>query len=272
MNLQILSIPIIQRAVICLLVASASFSLLGIVIVVLNLSGIRFTLMHAGLLGAALGLAAGMEPVIPSIITIMAVSFLMGPVADRSRLDINSISGLFMTGSLGLAFILFHKAGLPAMDAFSIFTGNILALNPVDLWITLGLSALVITAAIIWYWEINMILYDREQAKVMGLKADRFYYVILLFLGLVTAVSIRLVGALLVDSIILLPAMAALPLAKSLKQAMLLTSLFGLSAGILGFGAAILFDLPISSSVILGAVLLLITSQIIGRLKKAPTV
>ncbi len=272
MDLQILSLPIIQRALICLLAASASFSLLGIVIVVLNLSGIRFTLMHAGLLGAALGLAVGIEPVIPSIFMIMAASFMMGPVADRSHLDINSVSGLFMTGSLGLAFILFHKAGLPAMDAFSIFTGNILTLNPMDLWITLVISALVTAAAIIWYWEINIILYDREQAKIIGLNADRFYYIILLTLGIVTAVSIRLVGALLVDSIILLPAMAALPLAKNLKQAMLLTSLFGVSAGILGFGAAMFFDLPVSSGVILGGVFLLVASQITVRLKRAPAI
>ncbi|MEM3507602.1 MAG: metal ABC transporter permease, partial [Candidatus Bathyarchaeia archaeon] len=92
----------------------------------------------------------------------------------------------------------------------------------------------------------------------IGLPEKFFYYLIIFILGLTIAVSLRVIGALLVDAFVLLPAMGAFIISKTLKQLFLFSSLFGLISGLLGLYLSFLFDIPTSSTIII------ITSLIIG--------
>lgn len=261
-RLALLSLPFMQKAAFTLIVASATLSLLGVVVVVLTLTSIRFTLMHLGLLGGAIGVVLGGNSLVPAMLAITAGSLLFGPVAERTRLEVGQASALFMTGSLAATFLLIYKAKIPAMEAFSVFTGSVLMLRTADIVLTvaLGLAVLLLTWG--WYWEINLVLFDRELAAALGVRANALYYTLLTLLGLAISVSLRLVGALMVDALILLPAMAALPWARSLKQAFVLTSLFGVLSSSLGILASLLGDLPISGSVTLAGVAVLTVSHL----------
>src|SRR5690606_15000611 len=97
--------------------------------------------------------------------------------------------------------------------------------------------------------ELQAVLYHRELATALGVPARLVWYGILGLTGAAVAVAIRLVGALLVDALLLLPAMAALPLARSLAGAFVLTSTFGLLAALAGAAASLAFDWPIGASV-----------------------
>lgn len=268
-KLELLFMPFMQRAVIGLIFASMTLSLLGIVILVLNLTTIRFSLMHLGLLGATVGIVSGVDALLSGLIAISAGSVLFGPVSDRTRLDVGPVSALFMTGSLALTFLLLHKANIPAIEAFSIFTGSILALTAQDLGITLALGVAIVFIMIVWYWEINLILADRELAEISGVRATSIYYMLIALTGLAIGVSIRLIGALMVDAIMLLPAMIAMPLARSLKGMMVFTSLFGVLISVSGLIAAVWLDLPVSVSVALAGVITLGITQLIRPRRSA---
>jgi zinc transport system permease protein len=267
-RLELLALPFMQKASISLLVASASLSLLGIVVVVLNMAALRFALMHLGLLGATVGLTTGLDPLMSGMAFITGGSLLLGPVSDRVKLDVAMTSALFMTGSLAASFLLLYKANIPAMDAFSIFTGSILMLTVRDTLIAVALGLGVVLVMLLWYWEINLVLYNRDLAAALGVNTSAVYYSLLVLLGLAIGVAMRLVGALMVDAIIIIPALAALPNARSLKQAMLLTSAFGVVQSMLGILAAVLWDLPISATVAMVGVLLLVVSQALNNLNK----
>lgn len=252
-----LNIPLIKRAVLTLLFAGTTFSLLGVFIVTFNLTVIRFALLHVGLLGAALASAIGFDPLMGGLIGIIAAAFLMGPAGDRLTLAPSAISAFFMTGSLAVAFILFHNAGIPAMEVFSLFAGSVLTVRPIETWATIIIGVMLVFAVIIYYRELQAILYSREFASTLGIPADGIYYVLLGVTGVAIAVAIRLVGALLVDALILLPAMAALPLSRSLGQALGLAALFGLMTSFVGVGTSLAFDWPIGASVgVAGGILL----------------
>ena len=91
----------------------------------------------------------------------------------------------------------------------------------------------------------------------MGLPERRIYYLIVFVLGITVAVSMRLIGALLVDALVLLPAIAARMIARSLKQMFLLSSLFGLISGVGGLFLSLAVDIPSSSAIILFASLII---------------
>lgn len=248
-RLALFSMPFMVKASLSLIAASTMLSLLGVVVVVLNLSALRFALMHMGLLGATAGMVAGISPLAGGMTSITVGSLLFGPLAKRVKLDLSIVTALFMTGSLAVSFLLLYKAGVPAMDAFSIFTGSILMLSTADVLTSFALGLCVVCVFVAFYWEINLVLYDPELAAALGVKADLVYYSLLVMLGLSIGIAMRLVGALMVDAILVLPAMAALPRARSLKHALVLTSVYGGITSVLGLLAAVTWDLPISATV-----------------------
>lgn len=163
-----------------------------------------------------------------------------------------------MTLTLAIAFILFSKGDIHVIQAFSILWGNVLSLNRLDLIIVGLLSLTILSMILLFFKEIQTILYDREIALAIGLPERVFYYLIVFILGLTIAVSMRVIGALLVDAFVLLPAMGASIISKGLKQLFFFSSLFGLISGISGLYLSFLLDVPTSSTIIL------ITSLIIG--------
>ena len=139
----------------------------------------------------------------------------------------------------------------------NILWGNILSLTILDLIIVGLISLMILIMVFLFFKEIQAILYDREIALAVGLPEKLFYYLIIFMLGLTIAVSMRLIGALLIDALVLLPAMAAMLISRSLKQTFFFSSLFGLLSGIAGLHLSFVFDIPTSSTIILVASLII---------------
>ncbi len=263
--LEPLQIPIIRNSLIGLMLAGGMFSLLGVVVISLNLTGLRFTLMHVGLLGAAVGISLGISPTTGAFILIIIISGLLGTIGDRLQLSVNSLSGLFMTGSLAVAFLILARSGVPAMEVFGIFAGSILFLTTVDLVVIASLGLLILSVFFFGFREIQLTLVDKDLAKSLGVPVGLIHLIIFLLLGSAVAFALKLVGALLVDSVLLLPAMAALPLTSGLKSALFLTSLFGMLSSTSGFLLALRFDLPVGASVAVSGTGILLLSLLVQR-------
>jgi ABC-type Mn2+/Zn2+ transport system permease subunit len=181
------------------------------------------------------------------------------------KIGLGTISGLFMTLTLAFAFILFYKGQINVLQAFGILWGNILSLTQWDILIISATSLFVIIIVFVFFKEIQAILYDREIALSVGIPEKQLYYLIVFMLGLTIAVSMRLIGALLVDALVLLPAIAARLVARSLKQLFVLSSLFGLISGLGGLHCSLAVDIPASSSIIIIASIIIMLCVIFKR-------
>ena len=252
-----MQIPLFQRAILAALITGGTLSLLGVVIVTLNLTAIRFALMHVGLLGAAIGLGLGASPLTGALVAIGAGSLLLGPWSDRMKMDTGLAGAFFMTGSMALAFLLFYKAGVPAMEAFALFTGNLLALAPAELRFILAIGVIILLCFVAFYREIQLVLYNQELAESLGLPVAMVRNGLLFLTGLAIGLAIRVVGALLIDALILLPGLSALSMAKDLRTALVLSSLFGILAAVGGFSISLFFDVPTGPTITLVGVTIL---------------
>lgn len=250
--------PFFQHALITILFAGITFPLMGVFIISLNLIPLRFAMMHVALLGGAIGLFLKLDPMILGLAFCAVAAMTLGPISEKMRIGVGTVSGYIMALTLAIAFILFSKGNIHVIEAFSILWGNILSLTRLDLLIIGVLSLIILSFIILFFKEIQVMLYDREIAITIGLPEKFFYYLIIFILGLTIAVSMRVIGALLVDAFVLLPAMGAFIISKTLKQLFLFSSLFGLISGLLGLYLSFLFDIPTSSTIII------ITSLIIG--------
>lgn len=259
------SIAVIRHAFIGMVIAGATLSLLGVIIVSLHLTAIRFTLMHVGLLGAASGLALGFSSAAGAFTLVIVASIVMGSLVKDKAISASSVSGLFMTGSLAGAFLLLAVTGVPAMQVFDIFAGNILMMTKMDLIFTIVVGILIVLVFSVAYREIQLVLLNRELAQILGLPVEAIITGMFILLGIGIATALRLVGALLVDAIILLPGIAALKFARNFGMALLLSSLFGIIATTGGFFIALFFNLPIGASAAMISTLLLGFSLLIAH-------
>jgi ABC-type Mn2+/Zn2+ transport system permease subunit len=154
------------------------------------------------------------------------------------------------------------------MQVFDIFAGNILMLSQTDLIATASVGLLIILSFIIAYREIQLVLLNRDLAQILGVPIETMMVILFVLLGLGIATALRLVGALLVDAIILLPGIAALRFARSFGGALMLSSLFGMVTTVGGFTVALLFNLPVGASAAMTATVLLGLSLLTANLIK----
>ena len=257
--IQYLSLAPIQRGALVLLVSSVSFPLIGVLILKLNLVPYRFMLMHSSLLGSALGLALNTSPLVVGLLTngvvittigISSTSKYPGMVKKPSA-NASSLVSFFLVATVGLAIAIIYRFDVPAMDALSLLWGNVYALRPMDLGIVIVFSGLIVIIVRAFFPGILALLCDRQTAFTSGVPVRALELLILYGLGLTIQLAMGLIGALMLDALIILPAILAGHTAKSARSLFVHSSIWGLLIGVIGFFSSLIIDIPASSGITL---------------------
>lgn len=264
---ELLAVPAFSRALVALLASGLAFPAIGTFILCLELVPARFAVMHVALLGAAVGLLIGVPPLAAALAAALAAGLFVAAASERSPVSASGPLGLVMTVSLGLAFIVFYKADVPAMEAFSLFWGSVLTLNDAEVGLTALAAVAIASLTAIFFKEIRAVLYDRELARASGRPARIVYYAIAVAVCFGMALAMRLTGALLADATTLLPALAARNLRTGLGGTLLWGAAFGIAANFGGFFAAIAWDLPTGPAVIVVGAAIAVATGLSARLR-----
>ncbi len=260
--------PPILRGFLILLVAGSLFPLTGVFVLRLNLITLRFMLMHGTLLGGAIALGLGVDPLILGIAIDCALVIAIMYLSRSTGLNVGHITTFFMVLTIGLAFAVIYRTGVAAKDALSILWGNLFALSGYDLFFTALFAAASLLFVLLFYRPLKAILFSREIAFSSGVHERLLYNAILLLTGLTIAFAMKLIGALLLDAILLLPAIVASFFARSTKQMFLYAGLVGFLSSMLGFFASLALDIPASSSVTIVAALILGAGFLVHRMAR----
>ncbi|WP_010254474.1 metal ABC transporter permease [Treponema primitia] len=248
---ELLAMPFFSRGLIALCATGIAFPVLGIFILNLELIPARFAVMHAALLGGAIALILGFNVSVAAMLTSILAGIAIAIISWRGRVSAGGSLGLIMTVCMGVAFIIFYKGNVHAIEAFNLFWGNILTLTDADTRVTVITAAAILIFLCAAYKEIHIVLYDRELAWSVGVPAKLVYGGIMLSVCLGISVAMRVTGALLVDAVTILPAMAARRIGKSFKALIFIGALFGTGMNLSGFAVSFVFDIPVSSAIII---------------------
>lgn len=259
--IEMLAYPPILRGALVLLISGTVFPLVGVFVLRLHLITLRFALMHSALLGASVGLALGFSPVVAGMVANALLVVVVSLVGARSESNAGHITTFFMVFTVGLAFAILYRFDVPARESLGLLWGNVFALTPGDAVLTAAFAVAVLAALLFFFPSVRAVLYDREIAFTSGIN-DRAVYVAILFaVGFTITLVMGLIGALLLDAILVLPALIAGFYSRSTRGLFLLASVSGLLISVAGFGAAIHIDIPVSSGITLvGAGALAITA------------
>ena len=271
MELSIISLlfmPFFYRAFMVLFATGVAFPVLGTFILNLELVPARFAVMHAALLGGAIALLLGINPMWTAMAASVLAGIIIAAISWRRKVSAGGSLGLVMTLSLGLAFIIFYKSNVHAVTAFSLFWGNILALTAQDTVLAFIVTGGIIIFLLCAYKEIHIVLYDRDLARAVGVRAKLIYGGIILSVCLGVAVAMSITGALLVDAVTILPALAAREVGKTFKSIIAWGAFFGILTNMAGFALSFALDLPVSPAIIVTGALLVFLTRFITALKE----
>ena len=247
----------VRRAGAALLLAAVGLPVIGVVIVGLDIMPVRFAMMHVALLGIAVGLLTGLDPMLCALVACALSGAAVAPLA-RTPDGLSGAMGLLMSLAVAAALLVLAVSGVNASGAFALLWGSILSVGTADL-VVLGALAVVVPSLFWWRRrEVALLLYDRELAQCSGVPVRFLTAALLVLVAVAVAGAIKLTGALLVDALTLLPALAARRLGRSLWSITLWAVGIGVTVNLTGFLLALWLDWPPGPVLVLtaGAVVL----------------
>ncbi|MEK9520802.1 metal ABC transporter permease [Streptomyces venezuelae] len=247
----------VQRAGAALLLAAVGLPVIGVIIVGLDIMPVRFAMMHVALLGIAVGLLTGLDPMLCALVACALSGAGVAPLA-RTPDGLSGAMGLLMSLAIAAALLVLAVSGVNASGAFALLWGSILSVGTADL-VVLGVLAVVVPSLFWWKRrDVALLLYDRELAQLSGVPVRLLTTALLVLVAVAVAGAIKLTGALLVDALTLLPALAARRLGRSLWAITLWAVGIGIAVNLTGFLLALWLDWPPGPVLVLtaGAVVL----------------
>lgn len=216
--------------------------------------------------GAAAALLAGVNVIVGSIVGSLIAAVLIGVLGSRAR-DRNSIIGVLMPFGLGLGVLFLALYKGRSGNKFGLLTGQIVSIDTPQLSWLLGISAIVLVAlGIVWrpLWFASI---DPEVAAARGVPVRLLSPAFMLILGLTVAMSIQIVGALLVLSIVCTPAAAAMRVTASPLLTVVLSVIFATSSVVGGILLALGGSLPISPYITTLSFVIYLVCRIVGAIR-----
>ncbi len=236
---------------VCLLLG-LSLPLVGSFAVYRRLSSSGDALAHSSLAGVAIGLAAGLSPLLMSILCCI-IAFL---IIDLLRKKFNKFSeigvAIVLSASIGLAGILSSFTKANNFDAY--LFGSILTITDTELIITSILTFVIVVFILVFYRPIFSVLYNESEARIDGVKTNLLSFVMDLLLSLTIALGSKVVGSLVVSSLVVLPTAIALQLKKGYKRTMILSVFFSISSMLIGLILAYHLDLKPGATIVMTSI------------------
>ncbi|NMD71870.1 metal ABC transporter permease [Bacillus sp. DNRA2] len=248
--------------------------LLGVFIVVRRLSLIADALSHVTLAGIAASLfiskqfvgLANLNPLYMGIAFSVTGSLFIEKLRSVYKHYQELAIPIILSGGIGLGVIFISLADGFNTDLYSYLFGSVSAVSRSDLWTILIISIFVIAIVIFLYKELFLLSFDEEYAKASGIASKSVHFIFIVMVALVIAASMRIVGILLVSSLMTLPVAASIRIAKGFKQTIFYSILFGEIAVLGGLFSSYYLDLAPGGTIVVLAVFILILTIMIKKL------
>jgi zinc transport system permease protein len=245
-----LSYEFVQRALVAGIFISLLCAVLGVFLVLKRFSLIGDGLAHVAFGGVALGLFLGVYPVYAAVPVAMLGSLGILLVAEDNRVfgdaAIGIISSLGMAGGILLASL----AGGFNVDLFSYLFGNILSVSGSEMVFSLVLSLIVIVLIRIFYFDLLSLTFDEEYARSSGINARLMNRVLILLTAVSVVLAVKVVGAVLVSSLLILPAATALQLSSGFRATIVFAGIFSVLSVVAGLTLSLALNLPAGATII----------------------
>lgn len=249
--LEMLSYPFIQRALIVGTLVSLCSALLGVNLVLKRYSMIGDGLSHVAFSAMAVATVMNWAPLTVAIPVVIVASFLLLRLSGNSKIKGDSAIALVSTGALAIGiFIISMKSGINT-DINNYMFGSVLAISKSDVAMSVVLSLVVLVLYVLFYNKIFAVTFDEPFARATGIRVE-FYNMLIAVLTAVTIVlGMRMIGALLISSLIIFPAMSSMRLFKCFHNVVICSAVISVVCFFSGVAVSYEYSAPTGASVVI---------------------
>ncbi|WP_206363839.1 metal ABC transporter permease [Gudongella oleilytica] len=246
-----LSYSFMQRAIIVGIFIALSSALLGIFLVLKKYSMIGDGLAHVSFATVAIALFFGTSPLLVSIPIVILSSIFIMQLNEKAGLHGDAAIGLVSSFSVALGVLISSVAGGFNIDLFSYLFGSILAITDSDMYLSIVLAGFVIALVVFFYNDLFAVTHDEEFASVIGIRTKLMNYLIATLASITIVLGIRVVGTMLISSMIVFPTVTALQVSRSFKSTIVISALISVAAVIIGVLASYVLNFPSGATIVM---------------------
>ncbi len=226
-------------------------SFLGIFLVLKKYSMIGDGLAHVSFATIAVALLLAASPLLVSIPLVILSSFVILKLNEKADLHGDAAIGLISSFSVAAGVLIASVSGGFNIDLFSYLFGSILVISNLDVILSLVLSVLVIVMIASFYDHLFAITYDEEFSKVIGVKTRAMNYLISVLTSVTIVLGIRVVGTMLISSMIVFPTVTALQISKGFRGTILISAGVSVCCVVFGVFLSYIWNLPTGATIVM---------------------
>lgn len=243
--------PFVLRAIVCGLILAILLSGLGLFLVLRRLSLIGDGLAHVSFGGVSLGVLLNGSPFYVAIPVCVLASIGILKIIKIARIHTDAALGIVSSLGIASGVILSTIGGGFNVEVFNYLFGSILSVTYEDVVASFIFTCLFLSYVFLFYGELVSTTFDEELAFVEGVNTERINTVLAVFTAVTVVMGMKIVGLLLVTSLLIIPPVTSLQFSKEFKTTFFLSIFFGVVSVVLGIALSLLFDVPAGSSIVL---------------------
>jgi zinc transport system permease protein len=251
--IEALQFEFMQNALIAGLLASLICGVMGTMVVVNRIVFLSGGIAHAAFGGIGLAFFFGWHYLVGTIGFAVLAALIMAIITLKAKHRADTIIGVIWAIGMAIGILLLDLTPGYNVDLMSYLFGSILAVPDTDIWLMVGVGAVILAVVIYFYHDYLALSYDEEFAQIRGVKVKTLYILMIVLLALGIVMVIQVVGLILVIALLTIPPYIAEKFSKSLFQMMILSSMLGAFFTVSGLWFSYEFNLTSGASIILVA-------------------
>lgn len=259
--------PFMVRAFLVGTIIALCSALLGVSLVLKRYSMIGDGLSHVGFGALALATALNAAPLAVAIPIVVASAFLLLSI-NRTSIHGDAATALISTGAMAVGVMIISMSTGMNVDVYNYLFGSILSMSAADLRLSLVLSAFVLVLFVLFYNRIFAVTFDENFARATGTRADLYNMLIALLTALVIVLGMRMMGALLISSLIVFPSISAMRVCTRFRTVILNSAVISVICLWIGMTFSYLFATPTGASIVICNIVCFFLYFLIGKLLK----
>lgn len=240
-----------QRALVAGLFIALACAVLGLFLVLRRDAMIGHGLSHVTFGGVALGLFLNLLPLVTALAVAVAASVAIMKLRQKAGLHGDTAIGILSSVGMALGIALATLAGRFNVDLLGYLFGDILAISPLEVVLSVALAAATVALILINYHKLMYATFDREAARASGIQVGRLDLLLTILTSVTVVLGMKVVGILMVTALLVIPAAAGLQLAANFRQALVLSSVTAAGSVVAGLTASYFLDLPSAATIVL---------------------
>lgn len=261
-----LSYSFLQRALIVGTLISLCSALLGVSLVLKRYSMIGDGLSHVGFGAIAIAAALGFTPLYIAIPVVIVAAVLLLRLTSNSKLKGDSAIAVISTAALALGVIIVSVSGTNT-DLSNYMFGSILSISSADTVLSVVLTLIIVSLYIIFYHRIFAVTFDEDFARATGTKVSLFNTLLAVLTAVTVVIGMRMMGTLLVSSLIIFPPLSAIRICKTFKAVAVTSAVISVISFILGLFLSFEFSFPTGATIVLTNLFVMLLSFIYKKIR-----